>query len=126
MKKIILAVLFLVSFVVVAHAADGFVIPNLEASVVYSAVNRICLPALTSKFLQYKILEVRVGYETKDGKDIGIGGLSVNLKNLPASVEYCWQDILNISVGTYAGWDSDMQKMDWGLSATIIKINFGK
>jgi hypothetical protein len=129
MKKYMLVCVLILAAVITCmiipvHAESMFQIPNLEAGAVYSVQYKICLPSMTSKFLQWKIVEGRVGYTTKDDKNIFISGLSVNLKNLPASVEYAWKDILDISTGVYVGWDSDNQKLDYGLSATLIKITF--
>ncbi len=118
MKKYLLAVFVLFVFVGGARGENLFKIPNLEATTVYSLKAFEFSPAVTSKFISYRMVEGRVGY-LLNNNHVFVGSLAVNMRSLPATVEYAWESIADVTVGLYLGFDSKNKEIDYGISGGL-------
>ena len=100
--------------------------PNMETGFACSFIRGDFGTALTSKVLEWKILEGRVGYWRNDAtnRKTGIIGIGIDFDKIPCEIEYCWKDLLKTSLSIWLGYDTQYKELDLGAIATLVKISF--
>ena len=122
-----LAVMLVVSSVAFAFPiAKGSlleVVPGGQVGAFYSLANKDTTSGIMANMLRYKVLDLNLGAIDKNGKGVLVGSLSVAIDRIPfKNVQYMWDGILKVSVGLWAGYDFDNCVWDYGMNASIIKI----
>ena len=125
MKKLLLAVVMLVTSAVLQAAevktfAD---IPNLRACSYYDFNNQATGFGAQSAILEYKSLDLNVGYVSINSKYSGTIAVSVNLDKLKiANIEYAWKNIINTDLGVWIGYNLNDKIYSWGLCVSLVTI----
>jgi len=106
--------------------AESFAqVPNLKACYYYDFNSRLSCVGAESTLLKYKILNLNIGYIDNDNLTNTITtSLSIDLSKI-GTVEYILRDFYS-SCGVWFGYNFKENKYGYGVSATLIKIEFVK
>lgn len=125
MRKILAGLVML--FSVSVYAADVktlYDMPNLKACSYYDFNNQASGFGAESAILEYKSLDLNVGYVNFANSYSGTCSVSVNLNRLNiGNVSYAWAGIINTDLGIWLGYDFNAKTTTWGVCASLVSIS---
>lgn len=141
MRKLIISLLAIAVLCVAmpAQALEGQIpLPNLKAITAYDFVIDDLAFGADSDLLRWPfakpeqkqddvtLVALNVGYLASDDTSIWIMGASLNIANLAKKVhlDYGW-GALQTEIGGYGGRNFDTREWNYGIKASLVKLEFG-
>ena len=134
MRRILLAVLFVVGMIGIARADSLSIgdtlknLPGAKQGVAFSLIENEVNYLTTIDLVAWKIFTLEAGYNSKD-KIVAVASVDViNLKKLGCTVPVL--DLIDLRLGVYGGYghinSQSLSKSEWdaGVSATAITVKF--
>ncbi len=104
------------------------ILPNLQIGYAYDFSTHTSPITFTSTILSRDWAELRIGYLADNPSGTMIGGLTLNVRKLTlangGSITYAWDNILDINVGVWYGYDLTQNMNRYGIGATLVKTEF--
>jgi len=95
--------------------------PNLQLSYLYNVSQKATGVGLLSTLLEYKFLNVKVGWI--GNQDCWIFGAGIDLNKLKGlNLKYAWQNIIDLNMGCFTGVDFKTPSFTVGLYAVMIDL----